>query len=340
MSLIHMFFKYKKAIILSSAVALLSLSLFTAGGAYWFKRPQNNEQTVVLIKKGSSLSQIGAHLFEEKVLDFPLLFKTILLCTGEWRGLKAGEYFIPPHVTPAQLIHILKSGNVILHPITLIEGETSHHLTQKLLKDPRFQGICAIPPEGSLLPETYHFPRGTERQKIISHMQKALKLVVNKLWSEHSPNCPLQTPEELVTLASIVEKETALSRERPVVAAVFLNRLKAHMMLQADPTILYALTKGVEPLKRELSLDDLKFESAYNTYLYEGLPPTPIANPGYLSLKAVIHPMDVPYLYFVADGTGGHVFATTLEEHQQNHGTWRKIRDEKQEEEKGGKILK
>lgn len=324
-----MFYKYKKTIILFCTLTFLSLSLCTVGTVYWFKRPQNNEQTVVLIEKGASLSQITSRLVEDEVLGFPFLFKMILLCTGEWRGLKAGEYFIPPHVTPAQLIHILKSGDVILHPVTLIEGETSHHLTQKLLKDPRFQGICAIPSEGSLLPETYHFPRGTERQKIISHMQKAMKSVVGKLWGERSPDCPLQTPEELVTLASIVEKETALSRERPMVAAVFLNRLKTHMILQADPTILYALTKGVEPLKREMSLEDLKFESPYNTYLYEGLPPTPIANPGYLSLRAVIHPMDVSYLYFVADGSGGHVFATTLEEHQQNHEAWRKIRDEK-----------
>ena len=328
-----MSFTYKKTIILFFVALLLSLSLFVAGVAYWFQHPQKNQETVVLIEKKSSLSKITAYLFDRQVLDFPFLFKTILYGTGEWCALKAGEYLIPSQVTPAQLISILQSGNVILHPVTLIEGETSYHLAQKLLEDSRFQGVCTIPAEGSLLPETYHFPRGMERQKIINHMQKAMKSVVANLWIERSPDCPLQTPEELVILASIVEKETALSRERPVVAAVFLNRIKANMMLQADPTVLYALTKGMEPLNRALSLEDLKFESPYNTYLYEGLPPTPIANPGYLSLKATAHPLDLPYLYFVANGSGGHVFSTTLEDHQRNHKAWRKIRAEKREDE-------
>lgn len=328
-----MFFKYKKYILIFFSISIAIIFFLVAGITYWFQCPQNNKQTVVLIEKRASLSQIAARLSESGVLNFPLLFKGILLCTGEWRSLKAGEYFIPSLVTPAQLTHILQSGNVILHSVTLIEGETSSHLVQKLQKDMRFQGVCSIPPEGTLLPETYHFPRGTERQAIINHMQEAMKSVVDKLWAERSPDCFLQTPEALITLASIVEKETALSRERPMVAAVFLNRLKAHMMLQADPTVLYALTKGTEPLKRDLILQDLKFESPYNTYVYEGLPPSPIANPGHSSLKAVLKPSDVPYLYFVADGSGGHVFATTLEQHQQNHKTWRKIRDEKRKSE-------
>lgn len=294
---------------------------------YCFHHPYYNSKTVVIIEKGASLSQITSHLVKNDVLGFPFLFKAMLLCTGEWRELKAGEYLIPPEVTPAQLIKILKSGDVILHPVTVIEGETSHHLTQKLLKDARFCGPCPVPQEGSLLPETYHFPRNTERHVIINHMQQAMKKTVAKLWAARSKECLLKTPDELVTLASIVEKETALPRERPLIAAVFLNRLKINMMLQADPTVIYGLTKGAELKGRDLTLEDLKVENPFNTYLVTGLPPTPIANPGLLSLKAVIHPRNVSYLYFVANGTGGHVFATTLEEHQLNHEKWRKIRD-------------
>lgn len=296
---------------------------------YCLHHPYYNPKTVVFIEKGASMSQISNRLVQEDVLGFPFLFKAYLLCTGEWRGLKAGEYLIPPEVTPVQLIHILKSGEVILHPVTLIEGETSYQLTQKLLKDARFIGPCIVPPEGSLLPETYHFPRNTEREQIIRRMQQAMKKAVAKFWAERSKDSILQTPQELVSLASVVEKETALAKERPLVAAVFLNRLKTSMPLQADPTILYALTEGKGPLNRDLTLEDLKVESPFNTYLLLGVPPTPIANPGILSLRAVIHPLEVPYFYFVADGTGGHVFATTLEEHQLNHERWRKIRNRK-----------
>lgn len=326
-----MLFRYKKFIIFFSASCFLGLMLVAAGIAYWFQRPQNNSETIVLIGKGTPFSQITTYLSDQKVLNFPFIFKIMLLSTGEWRKLKAGEYFIPAHVTPSQLLHIMKSGNVILHPITLIEGETSHHLTQKLIEDPRFQGTCTVPREGSMLPETYHFPRGTERQVILNHMQQEMIRVVDQLWAQRPRDFPLENSEELVILASIVEKETSLDREKPVVAAVFLNRLKTNMMLQADPTIVYALTKGEYSLGRHLTLQDLACESPYNTYRCYGLPPTPIVNPGRQALKAVIYPRNVPYLYFVADGTGGHVFATTLEEHQQNHAKWRKIRDGKKE---------
>jgi UPF0755 protein len=319
----------KKIIFLVVFLLVLGSSFVGIGSTYWFQRPQKNQKTVVFIEKGSSLTQIATRLYDEGVLDLPFLFKAILLCTGEWQKLKAGEYLIPASVTPAQLIRILKSGKGILHSFTLVEGETSHHLAQKLAQDSRFEGVFSYPVEGSLLPETYAFPRGTKRQVIINHMEKEMARVVEKLWASRPKDSPLKTPEELVILASIVERETALSRERPIVAAVFLNRIKEDMMLQADPTILYALTQGKDVLGRDLSLEDLKVESAHNTYLYKGLPPTPIANPGILSLKAVMSPSEVPYLYFVADGKGGHVFATTLEEHQANHNAWRKIRGEK-----------
>lgn len=315
----------KKALLTLISFIILIICFATIGTAYWFQHPQRNQSTVVLIEKGASLSQIAATLSHEKVLSFPFLFKGVLYFTGNWRYLQAGEYLIPPSVTPAQLIHILQSGNVILHSVTLIEGETSHHLTQKLLEDIRFQGECKSPPEGNLLPETYHFPRNTERQKIVDHMQRAMQAVLTETWTQRSPNCPLSSPEELLILASIIEKETRLPQEKPIIAAVFINRLKQGMPLQADPTIIYGLGKG--DLGQGLSLEDLRTENPYNTYLNLGLPPTPIANPSLASLKAAAHPAEVSYLYFVADGSGGHVFATTLEEHQKNHEKWRRMRD-------------
>jgi UPF0755 protein len=299
---------------------------FSIGVAYWFQHPKKNLPTIIMIEKGSSLSQVVSHLSKSQLVDFPFFFKGFFYLLGNTRQLKAGEYLIPASVTPAQLIHILKGGNVILHPVTLIEGETSHHLTQKLLEDTRFQGMCESPPEGSLLPETYTFPRGTERQQIVARMQKAMNDALAALWTQRPPDHPLKSVEEVRVLASIVEKETAIPQERPLVAAVFVNRLKQGMPLQADPTILYAFTKGERVLGRDLTLEDLHVESPYNTYLNLGLPPTPIANPSLASLKAVLEPADVPYIYFVANGLGGHVFATTLAEHQKNHAIWRKVR--------------
>jgi len=296
------------------------------GIAYWFQHPQHNKNGVILIPKGASLNQIASYLKEQGVLDLAILFKAVVYGTKSWKEIKAGEYLIPSSLSPAQLIHILKKGDVILHPVTLIEGETSHSLVQKLLTDPRFEGSCDIPPEGSILPETYHFPRGTPRSHILTHMQKAMKERLAELWAKRPSECVLRSPEELVTLASIIEKETALHSEKPLVAAVFLNRLKQGMPLQADPTVLYALTEGKGGLGRELTLTDLQVKNPYNTYLNLGLPPLPIASPSLSSLKAALYPAAVPYLYFVANGSGGHVFATTLEEHQRNHAAWRKVK--------------
>jgi UPF0755 protein len=303
-------------------------TLLTIGVAYWFQRPLNHESKVVLIEKGTSLSQIANLLNQEDILDFPFLFKGIVYGTRNWNQLKAGEYFIPANVTPAKLLQILKSGEVILHPVTLIPGETSHDFMQKLLSDTRFEGPCELPLEGSLLPETYHFPRGTERRKIISGMKKMMEEKLKEIWAQRPTHYFLQSPKELVTLASIVEKETALTAEKPIVAAVFLNRLAQNIPLQADPTVLYSLTQGKGILERELTSTDLAVQSPYNTYMNLGLPPLPIANPSLSTLLAVLHPADVPYLYFVADGKGGHVFSSNLGEHQKNQAKWRKWKKE------------
>ncbi|MBY0272144.1 MAG: endolytic transglycosylase MltG [Alphaproteobacteria bacterium] len=311
------------------ALLIVLPSIITVYLAYWIQHPQKNEKTTIFIEKGASLSQIAQTLKQYEVLNSPLLFKAVVYVTGAAQKLKAGEYLIPPSITPAQLIHILKSGEVILHGITLIEGETCHRLVEKIASNTHFQGACETPEEGILLPETYHFPHGTECYIILDRMKKAMTHALEVAWAERCDNHPLGSPQELLVLASIIEKESSKASEKPLVAAVFLNRLKQGMPLQADPTVIYALTNGREGLGRALFRGDLKFESPYNTYLYRGLPPTPIANPSLSSLKAAAHPANVAYFYFVADGSGGHAFSETLGDHQKHHATWRKIRDKK-----------
>lgn len=309
-------------------ISLFIICLFSVGGAYWFQRPLSNENKIVIIEKGASLSQISTLLNQEGLLDFPFLFKGFVYATQSWAQLKAGEYFIPASITPAKLLHILKSGDVVLHPVVVIPGETSHDFVQKLLVDTRFQGPCELPPEGSLLPETYHFPRGTERHKIISCIKKMRQEKLREIWAGRPVDHFLCSPEDLVILASIVEKETALHAEKPLVAAVFLNRLRQNMPLQADPTVVYSLTQGKGALDRELTYSDLTTPSPCNTYMNMGLPPLPIANPSLSTLMAVLHPADVPYLYFVANGKGGHVFSSNLDEHQKNQAQWKKWKKE------------
>ncbi len=312
---------WKNWLLVISFTSLVTLTLLVLGVTFWLYHPIKNEQAIIYIPKGTSLSRITKILKHEKIINSPFLFKLVLRTTGWGKRLQAGEYWIPTSISPVQVIGIIKSGNVILHPLTLIEGETSHHFVQKLKDDQRFQGECQVPPEGSLLPETYRFPRGTQRQVILNHLQKAMTKALASL----APSS--LTTQEIVTLASIVEKETALPQERPVVAAVFLNRLQKGIPLQADPTVIYALTKGECDLGRDLTRKDLQTSCPFNTYVIRGLPPSPIANPGFASLKAVVNPASVDYLYFVADGSGGHVFAPTLNEHQKNHAEWRKKRN-------------
>ncbi len=182
-----------------------------------------------------------------------------------------------------------------------------------------------VPPEGSLLPETYHYSWNDDRAALVERMQTGMEVVLAELWPERAEGLPINTPEEAVILASIVEKETGVAEERPLVASVFVNRLKRGMRLQSDPTVVYGLTNGQRPLGRTLTFRDLDRPSPYNTYTNGGLPPGPIANPGRAALEAVLHPAESRYLYFVADGTGGHAFAKTLVEHNRNVAKWRKI---------------
>ncbi len=285
---------------------------------------------IIAIDRGLGVGAIAEKLAQEKIITQPLLFK-ISARFGE--SLKAGEYDFPAHVSMAEVIHMMQVGKVYARKITIPEGLTSYQIVGLLNAREDLSGeIKEIPFEGSLLPDTYHFIADEMRGDKIAQMQAAMKKALDELWPKRVKNLPFKTKNEAVILASIVEKETGVAVERERVAGVFVNRLRRGIPLQTDPTVIYALTKGKiqdkgkGPLGRRLLKKDLAVDSPYNTYRNAGLPPTPIANPGYAALKATLNPERHDYIFFVADGTGGHVFAKTLAEHNRNVSKWRKIR--------------
>jgi UPF0755 protein len=240
--------------------------------------------------------------------------------------VKAGEYQFTKLASLQDVINTLVDGKVIQHAFTVPEGLTSEQIVQRLLDSDFLAGnIKSIPKEGSLLPETYRFPRGTQREQVIQRMQREQREAVQKAWDRHASDLPLKTPDQLVVLASIVEKETGRPEERSRVAAVFVNRLKQKMRLQSDPTIIYGLVGGKGSLGRPITRSEISQPTPYNTYVIDGLPPGPIANPGRASIEAVANPARTKELYFVADGTGGHAFAEALDQHQKNVAKLRAI---------------
>jgi UPF0755 protein len=233
--------------------------------------------------------------------------------------VKAGEYQFTKQASLQDVINTLVDGRVVQHAITIPEGLTSEQIVQRLLDTDFLAGnIKSIPREGSLLPETYRFPRGTQREQVIQRMQREQREVLQKAWERHAADLPVRTPDQLIVLASIVEKETGRPDERSRVAAVFANRLKQKMRLQSDPTIIYGLVGGKGSLGRAISKSEITQPTPYNTYTIDGLPPGPIANPGRASIEAAANPARTKELFFVADGTGGHAFAETLDQHQKN----------------------
>ncbi len=246
--------------------------------------------------------------------------------TQNFKRMKAGEYQFARQTSMANVMDAIVSGREYLYKVTLPEGWTTAQLVERLNSRAELAGtISEDLPEGGLLPATYGFRRGAERQAVINAMREAQDKLLAELWSKRASDLPLETKEQALILASIVEKETGVPEERPRVAAVFLNRLKKQMRLQSDPTIVYGITLGKRKLDRPILQEDIETKSPYNTYQISGLPPTPIANPGRDAILAVLNPIDTGELYFVADGTGGHVFAKSLEEHNRNVQKWRTI---------------
>jgi UPF0755 protein len=281
---------------------------------------------IVNIPRGSGMRDIADILSREGVIDQPWLFIGGVLVLKAREDLKAGEYEFRAHSSLRDVVATMVEGKVVAHQVSIPEGLTSEQIAARLLQDDVLAGdIKDIPREGSLLPDTYNFSRGVTREQMVQRMQQAEQRLLREIWDHRAPDLPLKTPEQLVVLASLVEKETGKPEERTRVAAVFVNRLKQKMKLQSDPTIIYGLVGGKGTLGRPILKSEIERPTPYNTYIIDGLPPGPIANPGRASLEAAANPARTRELYFVADGTGGHAFAETYEQHQKNVARLRSI---------------
>ena len=320
-------------VVLNFFLMIAVLTVLAAGAAFYFGKVEFTEpgplaqRASVVVTRGSDLETIANQLERQNVISSGFVFSTAARIYKAHSQLKAGEYLFEPGVSMEQVLDDLVSGRSVLLAVTFPEGLTSQQIVDRLNAETELTGeITEVPAEGSLMPDTYKFTRGATRQQIIDQMSRAEDRAVSEIWERRSPDLPLDTPEELVTLASIVEKETGKADERPRVAAVFINRLRRGMRLQSDPTIIYGVFGGAgKPSDRPIRQSDLDKETPYNTYQIKGLPPGPIANPGRAALEAVANPSRTNELYFVADGTGGHTFATTLDEHNRNVARWRRI---------------
>jgi UPF0755 protein len=298
------------------------------GGIWVYEGPgpkaKSGATTTVELRHGAGIQEIGSSLEQAGVVRSGSLFIAAAQISGAARRLKAGEYEFASGEPLAGVIAKIRDGRIVRHMVTIPEGMTSEMVIDILARKSDLSGEAPTPPEGSVLPETYQYARGEDRAKLVKRMMDAQDKLLATLWASRQPGLPYKNPTEAVTLASIVEKETGKASERPRVAAVFLNRLRTGMRLQSDPTIIYGISKG-RSLGRGIRASELAEATAYNTYQIDGLPPTPIANPGRAALAAVLDPPKTSELYFVADGTGGHVFASSLEEHQKNVAHWRAI---------------
>ena len=284
------------------------------------------EDKIVVIEREDDAGTIGEQLERAGVVDSALWFSAMTMLDGSRGSLKRGEYAFKAGVSLRQVEAELIAHKVVQHKLTIPEGLTSDQVVERLRDDDVLIGDVKEPPrEGSLLPDTYLFERGDTRQAELTRMAKAQAKAVDEIWAKRAPDLPIKSPGELVTLASIVEKETGKADERPRVAGVFINRLQKHMKLQSDPTIVYGLVFGKGTLGHPITKAELDQPTPYNTYNIDGLPPGPICNPGKAALEAAANPMRTKELYFVADGTGGHAFAETLDQHLKNVAHWRQI---------------
>jgi UPF0755 protein len=317
---------------LGRLIAVLFTLVLLAGAGiafvYWqFDRPgPSRTETIVEIPRGAGLSAVTDRLEEAGVIDHRYLFMAGVFLNGAQGELRFGEYAFPASVSGLETMDIVRSGRSINYGFTVAEGLTTRQVLDLLANDDRLTGeVETEPAEGALLPETYSFERGATRQSVLDQMTQAMDETIAELWESRADGLPIDTPEDAIILASIIERETGVPEERGRVSSVFVNRLNLGMMLQTDPTVAYAITLGQEPLGRALTRADLQVDSPYNTYVVTGLPPGPIANPGRASIEAALNPADTDFLYFVADGSGGHAFGRTLDEHNANVAEWRRI---------------
>jgi UPF0755 protein len=311
------------------AAALVLVAILCGGWLVWTYRgpgpaAASGPTTPVVLARGSGVTQIARALKTAGVIGSSQLFLVAVKLTGATRDLKAGEYEFKSHASIGSILADIRAGKVVRHVVAVPEGWTSDMVVDAVLRQPVLTGPIETPAEGAILPDTYQVERGEQRNEVIRRMELAQQKLLSELWAKRQAGLPFKTPEEAVTLASIVEKETALPSERPRIAAVYINRLRQGIRLESDPTTIYGISKG-RPLGRGLTMGELVTATPYNTYRIDGLPPGPIANPGRAALAAVLDPPKTTELFFVANGQGGHQFASTYEEHQRNVTRWRAI---------------
>ena len=310
----------------NAIITIVLLAMIGVGAVYYYGKQiieaagPLREDKIVNIPARAGMTDIADVLQREGVIDSNRwAFIGAVFALKARSELKPGEYAFQKNASLRDVIGTMVEGKVVQHALTIPEGLTSEQIVARLTDNDIFAGsVREVPREGTLLPETYKFPRGTTREQVIQRMQAAQKRLVAEIWDHRSPDVPLRSPEQLVTLASIVEKETGRADERSRVAAVFVNRLRQRIKLQSDPTIIYGLVGGKGTLGRPIKRSEIAQPSPYNTYVIDGLPPGPISNPGRASLEAAANPARTRDLYFVADGTGGHAFTETYDQHQKN----------------------
>ena len=309
-------------------------ALFYFGKVQFTTEGPLSQDSTFFVKRGSGIIEISDQLERADLITDARIFRYGARAYGLEKSMKAGEYAIPARASMRDIMNIFVEGKSLMHSVTIPEGLTVQQIFDRIANSELLSGDLPkeLPVEGSLVADTLSFTRGTPREEVVNRLKTAQAKLVDEVWAKRRDGLPVKDKNEFVTLASIVEKETGVASERPHVASVFVNRLKTGMRLQSDPTIIYGIFGGRgKPADRPIYKSDIEKETAYNTYIIKGLPPTPIANPGRDALEAVANPLDTQDLYFVADGTGGHVFAATLKEHNENVRKWREVERQRKE---------
>jgi UPF0755 protein len=311
--------------LLIGAVALVLAAFVGIYLLWWGPGPKSGPHDII-VAEGATLGSVARQLDRAGAIPgTPRTYYVMARLLGSSDPIQAGEFEIPRGMGGAAILDLLQHGKPVQRLITVTEGMPSIIVEEKLAANRYLAGPTPAIAEGSVLPDTYRYERGEQRALLVRRMQQAMTKTLDRLWAKRSTDCPIATPEQAIVLASIVEKETGQARERPMIAGVYCNRLKIGMKLDADPTVIYPVTKG-KPLGRRILKSELNADNGYNTYRRPGLPDGPIANPGKESIAAVLHPAQTRALYFVADGSGGHVFAETLAQHQANVAKWFALR--------------
>jgi len=318
--------------IASNALTLLIVAMTFVGGVIAWGGVQMHaagdfrDDVVFEVKSGDRLKGVSERLQSQGIIANAIIFRIAARNAGDESKLKFGEYKLAAYSSMQKVLDVITSGKALTYQVTIPEGLTSFQITVLLKDNPLLSDdITEIPPEGSLAPDTYSISKGDAISTLLRRMTLAQHKIITEAWALRQDGLPLKTPDDALTLASIVEKETSVGDERAVVASVFVNRLRRGMRLQTDPTVIYGVTGGKGNLGRGLRQSELRRKTDWNTYVISGLPLTPIANPGKAAIEAALNPADTNYEFFVADGTGGHVFSETIGEHNKNVQKWRRI---------------